>query len=97
MSGHTPGPWVVAMHLTCFDGDQVITVSSRSEDAVIWPSGFRHTDNYKANARLIAKTPELLAFAEKVFRTFLDAQHQGSVESSLRDEAKALIDAATKA
>lgn len=62
------------------------------------PKRFRKTrdhDQVMANARLITAAPELLAFADRVFRTFHDAKHAGSVESSLRDDAKALIAAAT--
>ena len=63
MSGHTPGPWIVAKHLACFDGDQVTSVMSSHDldgGTVVWPSGFRNTDNAKANARLIAAAPALL-------------------------------------
>lgn len=97
MGNHTQGPWKVAKHLACFDGDQVISIMSEApnQGTVVWPSGFRHTDNAKANALLVAAAPELLAFADRVFRTFYDAEHAGSLESSLRDEAKALIKAAT--
>jgi hypothetical protein len=93
----TSGPWLVAKHLACFDGDQVLSIMSEADGGgmVVWPSGLRNTDNAKANARLIAAAPELLAFADRVFRNFYDAQHPGSLESSMRDEAKALIAKAT--
>lgn len=69
MSAHTPGPWVVAKHLACFDGDQVISVMSaddREGGIVVWPSGFRNTDNAKANARLTASAPKMLGALQAI-------------------------------
>lgn len=104
MSGHTPGPWAVAKRLACFDGDQVISVMTEADvesGMVVWPSGFRHTDNAKANALLIASAPDLLEALKAIvpFIPVTSAKEGGASAYSenvrAADKVRAAIAAAT--
>lgn len=61
MSGHTEGPWRVSLH-RCSNGDllRVRPIGSNTPVCGVHRSGGRF-DEARANARLIAAAPDLLA------------------------------------
>ena len=88
MSQHTPGPWIHNPHPEPQNADRHICVDI--------PSGFsrviarvKHTDvdNALANARLIAKAPEMLS----LLRRLTGNPHDGMSVSRVVSDAGALL------
>lgn len=97
MSKHTPGPWSVVEY------DHAICVQTESSKKTKFGAsryaaigGFDRSDpaqlaEARANARLIAAAPELLAFAQEWI------SKQGSDENYMTKKARAAIAKATEA
>ena len=82
MSKHTPGPWHTA-------GDQGVQIrSEKHQIAKIWTM---RGNEWKANARLIAAAPDLLASLEEVLAYCREHGHDWACMA----EAQAAINKAT--
>lgn len=62
-TNHTPGPWHIGTNSST--GIDVLEVYGRHGNLCV-AAGFGNGPEAEANARLMAKAPELLAFANKV-------------------------------
>lgn len=81
---HTPGPWHTA-------GEQGVQIrSKRDQIAKVWTM---RGNEWKANARLLAAAPELLAALKGMLEVFGD--EFGIGDSSVCDDARAAIAKAT--
>lgn len=79
MSQHTPGPWHIA------GGVQIR--SERDQVAKVWM--MRHGEG-QANARLIAKAPELLEVLE-YFMPLIESEQDDEQQAPWVEKARALI------
>ena len=80
---HTPGPWDVATKAG--DGGLVVRSSKSMHELCQIHSSYKYKDAHKANARLIAAAPELLAFVQEWLA------RQGTDENYMTAKARAAI------
>jgi hypothetical protein len=87
MSKHTPGPWAIGWNvsrLDIFSADDGTLVATIQR----WKLSSNIDDTAKANARLIAAAPDLLAFAQDFL---LASAGTGETDSPLEKQARAAI------
>ena len=86
---HTPGPWQVnrkgQTHVEAARDGQGINIIANCDD----PDDIRTRDEDRANAKLIATSPDLLAFARECARADSDCG------PAVREAARALVAKAT--
>jgi len=94
MTKHTPGPWTVNPY--CNDGAEVRAIAPVAWCSVattVGSSGSQSIDaaEARANARLIAAAPDLLAALERLFRwgSWPSEEHKQDMESARAAIAKA--------
>ncbi len=77
MSKHTPGPWATD------GGDTVVAMGNQIVVTAPAPDGASR-EEMKANARLIAAAPDLLAVLENMFTEFGDFEYDVAAISAAR-------------
>lgn len=97
MARHTPGPWRIAEPVRgmrgpeAATGDKIIVGADHVIPAIVYEFG----DTGKANARLIAAAPDLLAALELALRC-LDTDGRTSASAALNAAGRAAIAKATE-
>ena len=94
MSQHTPGPWIVGTSPEILAPYQIKRNGCSLVIARCWEDDELDSDTAQANARLIAKAPEMREFMELLIGNLEDAQCDRNltpVEGIALEAARALL------
>ena len=97
MSTHTPGPWTIHSEAANAASGSPINSEIRGGHHVVVRLGTMHADSTKANARLIAAAPDLLAALQAIYGKAMPKADYAGGKATHYLVPKALVDAARAA